>query len=59
MTVWLFTAVTFQAYPGILPVSVRMCDVKIFIRQIEASGEADMVVDYRDFTVIPVVHKYV
>ena len=54
-----FYGVTFQAYPGILPVSVRMCDVKIFICQIVPPGEADMVVDYRDFTVIPVVHEYV
>ena len=39
--------VAFQADSGVLPVSVGMGDVKIFVSQVKASGIADPVVDYR------------
>ena len=49
--------VAFQADSGVLPVSVGMGDVKIFIGQVKASGIADPVVDYRNLPVVPVVHE--
>ncbi len=54
-----FHRIAFQADAGILPVSVGMGDIKIFVRQIKASGEADTIIDYGYFAVIPVVHENV
>ena len=48
---------TGNLHAGILPQSVRMRQVEIFIGQVVSAGEADTSVDHGDLPVIPVVQE--
>ena len=50
-------SVSLQTKPRILPMAVRMGNVEIFVCQVKASGVAYLVVNDRNFPVIPVVHE--
>ena len=51
--------VTLEPNARILPVSVRMCQVKVFIRKIVPACEPDLSVNDRDLSVIPVIQENV
>ena len=46
-----------QLHSGILPVTVRMRDIEILVRQVISTGESHFSVDDHDLTMIAVIHK--
>ena len=51
--------IPFQPDAGILPVTIWMRDVKIFVRQIISARKTDFPIDYGNLSMIAVVHKNV
>ena len=49
--------IALQPYSCILPMAVRVSDIKVFIGQVKAAGIADAVIDHRNFAVVTVIHK--
>ena len=51
--------IALEADAAVLPVSVRRLEIEVFIRQIKAAGETDLVIDDHDLTMVAVVHEHV
>ena len=43
----------------ILPLSIRMCEIKIFIGKIVTAGKSYFSIDHCDLAVIPIIQKYI
>lgn len=39
--------------------AVWVCDIKVFVCQVKASGEADVIIDNCYFAMVPVIHEYI
>ena len=48
-----------EADAGVLPITVGVGDVEVFVGEVVAAGVSDLPVDNREFAVIAVVHKYI
>ena len=46
-----------ETNPGIFPVAIGRANIKVLIGQIIASGKTDLSIYYRNFSMIPIIHK--